>query len=413
MVAAACATATTLGAVGCGYDDDDSSERSSATVSAVPSGDSVTLTVGGTERTFALAYLEAPKSATGQTGSCLASESAAELRRALPSDEAITFEEASSGVLLYDADGRLINVAPIIAGLALIPSEFESSPDVPQSILAALEQARADRVGLHGTADACTAPSVLAQAGFGTSCLADGVTAGGRVSASPSASTASTPSSTTVHSLGATPSTVPPVADLQAELTMTDARWEDLAKLSTWIRNNRTSVVWRALSATQRALCEDQVNSELDAVLHHRAALAQDLDKAQAREAEAARLAEEQRKAAEAAEAARIAEEQRLAAEAEAARVAEEQRQAAEAEAARIAEEQRRAAEAEDARRAAEAEAARAAQSESQPRSRGGAFGNSSSGGSNAGSSGGYTGDLPGYNGPRCYAPGGKTWKPC
>ncbi len=71
-----------------------------------------------------------------------------------------------------------------------------------------------------------------------------------------------------------------------------------------------------------------------------------------AKEAEVARIAEEQRLATEA-EAARIAEEQRLAAEAEAARIAEEQRLAAEAEAARIAEEQRLATEAAEAARLA------------------------------------------------------------
>ncbi|MBQ4820052.1 PorP/SprF family type IX secretion system membrane protein [Aquimarina sp. MMG016] len=90
-----------------------------------------------------------------------------------------------------------------------------------------------------------------------------------------------------------------------------------------------------------------------------------------AKEAEAARLAEEQRLAQEA-EAARIAEEQRLAAEAEAARLAEEERQRQEAEAARIAEEQRLAAEAEAARLAEEerqrqeAEAARIAEEQRQ-----------------------------------------------
>ncbi len=71
------------------------------------------------------------------------------------------------------------------------------------------------------------------------------------------------------------------------------------------------------------------------------------------KEAEATRLAEEQRLAAEA-EAARLAEEERLRQEAEAARLAEEQRLAAEAEAARLAEEQRLAAEAEAARLAEE-----------------------------------------------------------
>ncbi|HEY5881880.1 MAG TPA: hypothetical protein VIU11_23435, partial [Nakamurella sp.] len=138
------------------------------------------------------------------------------------------------------------------------------------------------------------------------------------------------------------------MADLQAELTTADARWDELAALSTWIHDNRASIVWRALSASQRAACQDLVNEELSTVLHQRVAVARELDDAQAQAAEAARLAEEQRKAAEA----------------EAARVAEEQRQAAEAaEAARVAEEQR-IAEADAARRAADAEASRTAQND-------------------------------------------------
>ena len=85
-----------------------------------------------------------------------------------------------------------------------------------------------------------------------------------------------------------------------------------------------------------------------------------------AAEAEAARQAEEARKAAEA-EAARQAEEARKAAEAEAARQAEEARKAAEAEAARQAEEARKAAEAEAARKAAEEAARKAAEEAAQP----------------------------------------------
>ncbi|WP_254097287.1 PorP/SprF family type IX secretion system membrane protein [Aquimarina sp. Aq107] len=88
-------------------------------------------------------------------------------------------------------------------------------------------------------------------------------------------------------------------------------------------------------------------------------------------EAEAARLAEEERQRQEA-EAARLAEEERQRQEAEAARLAEEERQRQEAEAARLAEEERQRQEAEAARLAEEerlrqeAEAARLAEEERQ-----------------------------------------------
>ncbi|GAA4279539.1 PorP/SprF family type IX secretion system membrane protein [Aquimarina mytili] len=101
---------------------------------------------------------------------------------------------------------------------------------------------------------------------------------------------------------------------------------------------------------------QEDILSEIDAAIAAKEAEAARLAEEQrlAAEAEAARLAEEERLRQEA-EAARLAEEQRLAAEAEAARLAEEERQRQEAEAARLAEEQRLAAEAEAARQAEEA----------------------------------------------------------
>ena len=66
--------------------------------------------------------------------------------------------------------------------------------------------------------------------------------------------------------------------------------------------------------------------------------------------------------------------------------------------------------------RAAQARRAAAAQRQSNSGSAGG--GSSSSSSSKPKSSGGSSsasggGSYPGYTGPRCYAPGGKTWKPC
>jgi micrococcal nuclease len=101
-------------------------------------------------------------------------------------------------------------------------------------------------------------------------------------------------------------------------------------------------------------------------------------------------------------EAARVAEENRVKAEAESRARAEADARRAEA-AAR--EEQRRVAAAERAeqRRIDAAAAAERKASSSSP----------SSGSSSSGSSSGGGGAYPGYTGPRCYAPGGKTWRPC
>jgi micrococcal nuclease len=392
--------------------DADSDARPTATVRAVPSGDSVTLVVDGHETTVELAYIEAPvRRSADEAQSCLATESTAVLQGILPMDSTIAFEQAGSGVLLYDAGGQSVNAAALAAGLAVLMQEHEASADVPAALLSAFEQARFDQVGLHSTDERCTAASMLVDAGIGTDCLAGSTYAAVSASASPSAAPTSSSTATTTTTTSASAAPAASSAELRVDLGLADARWEELAGLSTWIHDHRNSVVWRALSTAQRATCQDLVNEELAVVLHEQSDLDRQLTDAEEREAEAARIAEEQRLAAEA-EAARKAEEQRIAAETEAARVAEEQRIAAEAEAARIAEEQRIAAEAEAARIAAEAEVERAAQGQqSQSPSVSGGSDDSDDQQSDSGSGGG--GDLSGYTGPRCYAPGGKTWRPC
>ncbi len=402
-----CLAAMALAVVACGSDSTESADRPSAVTRAVLDGNSVVLSVDDTEKNVDLAYLETPYSTGGPADSCLAQESAAELRRALPPDATVTYEQAESGVLLYDARGQLVNASLIQAGVAIIAAGFENSTDVPAPIL---ERARTDQVGLYGADYSCTASAVLARADMGGACSIDGSAQVG-LSASSSPTVTSATTQTTISSTA--PTTTTSAADLTVQLAAADARWNELARLSTWIDQSRTSIAWRALSTTQRTTCQDEVNLALRALLHDRAALAQDLSEAQAHEAEEARLAEEQRKAAEA-EAARIAEEQRRAAEAaEAARVAEEQRQAAEA--ARAAEEQRIAEEAEASRSSEAARAEQAAEEEqSQSGSNQSRTDNSGNSGSSSGSSGSSSnGDLSGYTGPRCYAPGGKTWRPC
>ncbi|MCD2188014.1 hypothetical protein [Actinomycetospora soli] len=102
----------------------------------------------------------------------------------------------------------------------------------------------------------------------------------------------------------------------------------------------------------------------------------------------------------------------------EAARVAEENRVRAEAEARARAEAEARRAEAaarEEQRRVAAAERAeqRRLDAAAEPRRASSSSGSTSGSGSSSGSSSGGSGAYPGYTGPRCYAPGGKTWRPC
>jgi micrococcal nuclease len=135
-------------------------------------------------------------------------------------------------------------------------------------------------------------------------------------------------------------------------------------------------IAWRALAPDERSRLAGQVRGARESAQQGANALTEAAATARAKE-DAARVAEEQERRA------RAAEEERRA------RLAEERRQA------RIAEERRKAA-AEDQRRERE-EANAATRRRDTPDS-----GRASSGG-----------PYPGYTGPRCYAPGGKTWRPC
>jgi micrococcal nuclease len=135
-------------------------------------------------------------------------------------------------------------------------------------------------------------------------------------------------------------------------------------------------IAWRALAPDERDRLAEQVRGSRESAQRGADALTEAAATARAKE-EAARVAEEQQRRA------RAAEEERQA------RLEEERRQA------RLAEERRKAA-AEDEQRERE-EATAPAPRRDEP---------------DSGRAGG--GDpYPGYTGPRCYAPGGKTWRPC
>ncbi|HYH30100.1 MAG TPA: thermonuclease family protein [Pseudonocardia sp.] len=121
--------------------------------------------------------------------------------------------------------------------------------------------------------------------------------------------------------------------------------------------------VWGVFSPDEQTGLLDDVRGALTRAESHADTLHDAAAAAKARE-EAARQAEEQRRA----------------------RAAEEQRQV------RIAEERRQAREAEERRRESDDAARRSAPDPEPPAA---------------------SNPYPGYTGPRCYAPGGKTWKPC
>ncbi|WP_237232669.1 thermonuclease family protein [Rothia nasisuis] len=120
------------------------------------------------------------------------------------------------------------------------------------------------------------------------------------------------------------------------------------------------------------------------------------------RKAEAERKAEEERQAAEAAEAQRVEAERLAAEQAEVERVAAEQAAAAQAEADRLAAEQ-----------AAEAERQRQAQVNQPDPAPNPAPDLNQQAPAPDSAPAPDTNPYPGYTGPRCYAPGGKSWTPC
>lgn len=376
--------------------------RIAGIVKSSESGDSVRIEVGDVEKTVRLAFLEAPTTpSSGETG-CLAEESTVHLRSLVPAGAAVEFEDVtaddgSPAIFLFDAQGRSVNASMLESGLTIPTDDDGSGHD---ELADAAARARTDRAGLYSDDTSCTAPAVFASADVDLECLtASSSNVGGvSASASPTSSATSSGSTSASNTDGSTPPGSATAADLRLGLPDVAARAAELSTVAKWISNNESSIAWRALTSGQQSACRTTVVNALALAEREHERLLSEIDAAEVREAEAARVAEEQRRAAEA-EAARVAEEQRLAAEAEAARVAEEQRRAAEAEAERAAE------------AAAAAEASRQAELDRQRNQSDSSSGSGNQSSSNSG--GGSSGSYPGYTGPRCYAPGGKTWKPC
>ena len=373
----------------------------------------------GGRQTVVLAGIEtSPRGAEGAE-SCLSEETIAFVRRAAPPGASLQIRRVAgetpsgstvAGTVLLN-DGGSLNQALVREGLAIpVTSSAEA---VSPELQVAQDEARSAQVGLYSDEIPCTVPGHVAQFSAGVNCAATQVKVVASTTASLSSSSTSAMTSPGPMPTTSTGFTATVAASGSAQIASQVERAALLVQQATELQRavslDASTIFWRALNEAQRTSCIQIINDAVAFATSDHANLAAALDAAQQQEAEVARVAEEQRVAAEAA---RVAEEQRLAAEAEAARVAEEQRLAAEAEAARVAAEQQ-AADAEAARVAAEqeaeaqrraaaaAEAARVADAQRPPSA-------DSSGGSSGSSGGPST-----YTGPRCYAPGGKTWKPC
>ncbi len=388
-------------------------------------GDTLFVDINGRSTEVQLAGVELPTSDATAAPACLQQETVRLVDEVSPSGSMVRLEVDSSGPGSTDSmsaevfvGDKSLNEVVVGAGLGVV-SDADGSAPAPASIAQAQESARVNRVGLFSAQVPCTVPGqVLAT--VGVDCLNIAASAAAVTSVAPSPATANTASATS------TSSAPTGVADGSIEfdsnsssselsaIAASAARTLASAKAGQQALGNQGQLIWRALSAAQRDACSRTMADFVSTNERSHTAILAALATAKKREAEAARVAKEKRVAAEKAAAARAAEVKRLAAEAEAARAAEAARVAAEAEAARVAEQEREAA-AEQQRQADEAAAEQARQAEASraAEQQQDDIGNDSAPSPPDSAGGGSGGAYPDYTGPRCYAPGGQTWKPC
>ena len=348
-------------------------------------------TEDGDKQTIVLTGLDLPRDEAGGAPDCLSAESKEFIRDKLPSGAAVQVrfgtaaaatEPTATGTLLLTG-GADLGAALVREGLAIPATAGAQDVDAAE-LLAAQEAARSAEAGLYSEHAPCTVPGQVAALGAGVNCAAVQAqvalsTTGSTISPSSPATTTATSTSTTSTALTATVA-ASGSAEIAGQVKSAALLVERAAALQQSMLRDANSIVWRALNDAQRMSCSTFINDAVAFAIRDHNHLSAALLVAQQEEAEAARVAEEQR----------------LAVEAEAARVAAEQQAVADAESARVAAAQ----EAEAQRRAAAAAAAQQSAS-------------NSSGGSGGSPSSGSPGSPSTYTGPRCYAPGGLTWKPC
>ena len=331
-----------------------------AIVTRVIDGDTVDVQLDGRTERVRLLNIDTPETKhPDQSVQCLGPEASAHLTALLPPGAAVTLQYDDERTDRYGrtlaavfmADGTLVNAEMTRAGFAT-SVVFGENDRFMSAVQAGQDEAAASERGLYSTDVECTVPAQV-------EAVAEQAAA-----AQTMAAEAAAMSSTELESAVATVA-----AAAVAALALKEA-----------FSGDRAAPVWAVVSASDLGRLQSSVITASRLAQEAEAELGEALDGALAREAEAARVAAQ-------------AEAERVAAEAEAARVA------AEAEAARVA---AAAAEAERARVAA-ADTARRVQAPAPSPSR------APSPTPEPPSSDPY----PGYTGPRCYAPGGKTWKPC
>ncbi|GAA2552128.1 micrococcal nuclease [Neomicrococcus aestuarii] len=360
--------------------DGDQSYEDTGTVIRVIDGDTVDATVNGAETRIRLLNIDTPETKhPNEPIQCLGPEATEYLESRLAPGDEIGLEYDVERLDRYGRtlagvyeSGTLVNadIAAMGLGVAVL---FEPNRRFYQEVLEAQKKAEDQGAGLFNPAIDCTLPGQLAGP---------------------------------LAPLEAAPVDPTSIATAAAALASIDVSIKTAKRLIGLIgsavpgpeaANRPLYGVNKALGTSdagraQKALASGQKSrASINAKLEKLQAAAQ--AKKEAAERKAAAAAEAKRQAAAAAEAKRQAV-IRAEAQRKAAVAAEAERKAAAA-----AEARRQAAAAEAARQAAAAEAARRAQQQQQqqqqqPRQQ-------------------PSNPYPGYTGPRCYAPGGQSWKPC
>lgn len=360
-----------------------------AEVIRVIDGDTLVVDYDDQELTVRLLNVNTPETKDpNKPVECMGPEASDFLTEALPAGSTVTLafdverEDRYGRTLaaVYDDDDLLINAEIARRGLG-VPVTYEPNAKFRPPVDEAYQEAQEQGVGLFAEDVECTVPAMVAA----LEDTAAQAAAEGTGSTAASAATAAT----AVYALIKT-------VDDGYDAFEAGAR-------------EGKSMVWAALSTAQRTDLQARVSAARSTVYSRHGELTTLQQERQNAEDEVVRQATEakaaaERQAAEAkAEAERqAAEEARRAAEAaqaEADRVAE----AAQAEADRVA-----AVQAEAARVAAEAEARRIAAAQAEADRQAAYVPPAQQYVPPAQNS-----NPPGYTGPRCYAPGGKTWRPC
>ncbi|MHA7267133.1 thermonuclease family protein [Arthrobacter halodurans] len=348
-----------------------------ATVVRVIDGDTLVASVGGTETTVRLLNIDTPETKDPNAPvECLGPEASAYLEDRLPAGSTVTLEYDVERTDRYGRtlagvfeSGTLVNADIAAAGLG-VAVLYQPNSRFHDEVLSAQARAKSAGAGFYDPAVECTLPAAVGTAARSLEELAavaptDVAGAAEGVAAAAAALAAAKSLHGAVKGAALSGGTVFRAAYGPADLA------SQSAVLTTAIA---------AGTAEHRRLAKAESSLKAEAAQRKAAAKKAAAERAAAQKAAAARAAAEKAAAAQRAAAARAAAEK-----AAAIRAANQRAAAEQAAAARAAQQA-----------AAAREAARPRQAPPKKPSPPAA-----------------SNPYPGYNGPRCYAPGGKSWKPC